>query len=100
MSVTLGRTPEKLKVVVSPGGNFVSGIRRADASPWPAGVQLVLDFGAVEWVAENTDDLALWSKPAADVDAMIASRPRGVQLWYIDGASRLLWATGAVDRRA
>lgn len=100
MSVILGRPPEKLKVTVSPGSIFASSIRRADGQSWREGVQLVLDFGTVEWTAQTSGDLALWGESAAEVDAMLATRPRGVKLWYVDGDTRVLWASGSLDRRA
>lgn len=96
MVVSLGNVPEKLKVVVSRDANFVAGIRRVTGT-WAAGVELILDFGNVEWTAEITDALALWAKTPADVNLMLASRPRGVQLWFVDPAgvgARILWASG------
>lgn len=96
MTFTLGRAPEKLRVVVSADGDFISGIRRADGTDWPVGTSLILDFGGTEWPSVNTADLALWSVDAAQVDALIAARPRRAQLWFVDGETRLLWASGSL----
>lgn len=102
MSITLGRAPQKLKVTVSPGGSFVSSIRRATGN-WADGTSLVLDFGSIEWSADMDADVALWAKTAAEVDEMLAAKPKAVQLWFVDengAGSRTLWASGSVDKRA
>lgn len=102
MSITLGRVPEKLKVPVTRDGNFAASFRRADGENWPAEVSLVLDFGSVEWVSETDGASIGWRKTGDEVNALLATRPRGVQLWYRDSSGaggQVLWASGDVSER-
>lgn len=99
MTFTLGYTPEKFKLVLAAGADFFSALTRSDGQPWPVGSELILDFAgaAPSWTATLSGATATWDVDQADVDALIAARPRKVRLFYVDGEARLLWAVGALD---
>jgi len=98
MAFTLGSAPEKFKVVVSAGSDFFSALTRSDGQPWPDGAELIIDFGdaAPAWHAALAGATATWAVDEADVDALIAAKPKKVRLFYVDGDTRLLWAQGAL----
>lgn len=99
MTIALGQTPQSLRVIVEAGGTFAAAIRRADGVPWADDAELILDFGSgVQWSAVNTADVALWQLDGAAVDALLATTPSRVSLWYAEPGARLLWARGAVER--
>lgn len=96
MTFTLGYTPEKFRLVITAGSDFYAPLTRSDGVPWPAGCQLVLDFdNGTTWPATLQGANATWDVDQDDVDALIATRPRKVRLWYVEGETRLLWAQGA-----
>lgn len=97
MTFTLGQAPEKLTVVLVAGADFVSSLDRSDGEPWPD-VEISLDFGTAVWPATLDGASARWNVDQADVDALLATRPRSVRLWYVDGPTRLLWAQGAIKQ--
>lgn len=103
MPLTMGQAPEALKVVLVAGADFVTQLRRKDNSPWPSAAQLQLAFdregGVTEWPASFAGSTAIWDIDVADVNALIAQRPRFVRLWYVDGGLRLIWAQGELDIR-
>lgn len=97
MTFTLGYTPEKFKVIVAAGADFYAALTRSDDTDWPASSVLTLDFGeGTLWEATLSGATAQWNVDQVDVDVLIARRPRGVKLWYVDGATRLLWAHGSL----
>lgn len=101
MSVVLGSVPQTLKVVLVPGADFVSILRRQDGLNWPV-ADLILEFltdPITEWTADIVGAVATWNIDQNDVDELLALKPRGVKLWYVEGDLRLLWAQGEVDRR-
>jgi len=98
MAFTLGHAPDRLNVILIAGSDFASSLKRKDGVAWPV-VEISLDFGSTEWPATVVDDVASWDVDQDDVDLLIAARPRGVKLWYVEGERRLLWAQGDVDVR-
>lgn len=101
MAVKLGLTPEQLTVILTRDADFVAVMRRSDGTPWESGVELSLDFGtAGQWPATLTADKAEWQVDAAVVNTLLDARPRGVRLWYVNGTTKLLWASGSIDKRS
>lgn len=103
MAFTLGSAPDTLKVVLVKGADFVSTLTRKDGTDWPVDTEVVLEFkttSPVSWSATLTGSSAMWNVDQADVDALIAAKPRSVKLWYVEGEVRLLWAQGDLDIRS
>lgn len=111
MTFTLGFAPENFSVLLSAGSDFVAALRRSDNTAWPAGITLTLDFGAVtnpatpdadpvpvQWAATLNGPTATWDVDETQVAlALLATK---VRLWYVEGETRLLWASGAVKVKA
>lgn len=95
-TITLGMTPDRLKVILVADADFLASLRRKDDADWPQS-QVILDFGAIEWPATIQASTAVWNVNEDDVNALIEARPREVRLWYIEGDQRILWALGDVE---
>lgn len=110
MSISLGDSPDRLTVKLSRFGDFVAALIYDDGDPlttneWPAGIDIELRFyatatsttAAATWAASITDDRAEWDKDKADVAADVLDDANlTARLFYIDGATDLLWASGTV----
>lgn len=99
MTFTLGRAPEKFNVVLVDDADFITALHRVDDSPWPTTLVATIEIStdpATMW--EGTVDGAYirWEVDAADVSTVRALRPKKAKLWYVDGGTRLLWASGTV----
>lgn len=103
MTFTLGATPAKMVVKLSPDADFVATIKNTDGA-WPSGVSIdiLFDDGTV-WPATISGDEARWDKDKAEVNTLIADTAaigRRVRLFYVDGAYDALWASGLVSVNA
>lgn len=100
MAFALGTQPEKLTIQLSPRSDFVAVIQRSDGQDWAAGTEVFLEFETttdpISWPATISGTDASWNVDEADVDTLIATRPRKARLWYVEGEVRLLWAAGGV----
>lgn len=100
MTFRLGYAPQDFLVLLTPGADFVASLRRTDEEPWPDGLVLTIDLGGPhQWVAELAGQEASWDVDAEAVDAALAASPSKARLWYTQGDTRLLWATGRVSTR-
>ena len=86
MTMTIGTTPQQLKVKLADGGVFSTGLRRKSGA-WPSDTAAELRFASgATWTAEVDQDVLRFTKTAADVAAVLAADDeRGVTL-FIDGA--------------
>jgi hypothetical protein len=101
MSFTMGYTPQDFVVILAQGADFATVLRRTDGTPWPAGLAVSIDFSTGQsWGAQVDGELISWTIDAAQVDEVIAANPASVRLWYVDGATRLMWGAGKVSVRA
>jgi len=100
VTFTLGRTPDKFELVLSNDADFVSALRRPDtAGPWPLTLEATIEIATetpTEWTATVDEQYLRWEVDEAEVATVIAARPKKAKLWYVDGTTRLLWATGTV----
>ena len=95
----LGFQPLPLAVTLTKGADFVSGLVADTAWSSATAIALVFDDpdddrAPIVWAATVAGTDATWARPAVDVDALIASQVRRVQLTYSDGVTRLVWAKG------
>lgn len=106
MSFTLGQGPETLRVVLVSNADFVSALKRSDATSWDLATQIALEIRTraqdgttayVTWTATLNGDTAQWNVDMLEVNNVIAARPSTVRLWYTLGELRLLWAQGDVE---
>jgi len=107
VTLVLGRDPEPLTVLVSPGMDFATTLRaelRGVEAPWPDGtvLELVITHKAVErrWMFTITGAVARLVIPAAEL-AWVRSKDTGgrAALWLDyegDGTGAFLWAAGPV----
>jgi hypothetical protein len=93
--IAFGCRPHGLQVELTPGSTFSAGLR-SSAGNWAPGTEIKLVFGAIEWPAAITADLASWTKSPSAVQAVIDSGSTAVTLWYSDGTSPVKWACGKV----
>lgn len=114
MSITLGDGPDRLTVRLSRFGDFVAALIYDDNDPatanaWPAGIVIELRFyttdttttPAATWAATITADRAEWDKDKAlIVSDVLDPGALTVRLFYIDGATDLVWASGSVKEVA
>jgi hypothetical protein len=86
-----------MTVVLSPGTDFVATLARSDGQSWPAGtaIQLQLDAQA-PLTSTITGATVNFNIADTVVDAAIALSPKKAKLYYINGATKLLWAAGPV----
>lgn len=97
MTFTLGYKPEKFKVEMSANSDFTAALVRSNGTDWPAGSTLSLSFeGGQDFAAALDGTTATWLIDEADVNALIAIKPKSVKLWYVEGSTRLLWAIGSL----
>lgn len=101
MSFTLGVEPESFTLILSAGADFVSTIVATDGDPWGAvDVSLIFDDAdETTWTATVDTDELRWNVDKAEVDTLLAARPKHVRLFYVDGTTDLLWANGRVSER-
>lgn len=101
MAISLGRTPDKLTVILTPGSTFAAKGTR-DTGTWSVGDTLKLTFdvaapGAdIEWAATLSGADANWTMSPSNVNAVIASDATKVRLWYSDGTNPIELAYGDV----
>lgn len=103
-TITLGTVPQVLKVILVEHADFVASMRRSDGQSWPDGASLSLQFtlkegGPTIWEASFASAVASWDVDRDVVDALVASKPRAVRLWYEEGELQALWAQGEIDVR-
>lgn len=98
--LTLGRTPETLRVLLIPADPFTCDLIRDDEPTWPAGTVCQLEFtpkvgqpAITPWTAAVAGDTLRFDVPAATVDAVLAQEPDWVRLTF-DG---LVHSTGCVQ---
>lgn len=104
----LGTLPQTMNLVLSAGSDFVASLVLEDESgqqtPYPAGVAVSLeldggDGAPATWTASIDGAVASWNVDEDLVDAALQADLTRLRLWYVDGATRLLWAKGAVIAR-
>lgn len=96
---SLGQTPHRMTTVLSPGADFVATLTRNDGVDWPVGtgVQLVVEGQVAPWAAVVAGPSLTWEIDEAVVDAVIATNlAKKGKLYYINGTTRILWASGPV----
>lgn len=101
MTFTLGREPEKFKLVLVDDADFITSLLRTDGDDWPVGLEAtieVLTSPPTEWDGELDGEYIRWNVDVAEVQPVYDARPKKAKLWYVDGGVRILWATGTVER--
>ncbi|MGL5910657.1 MAG: DUF7264 domain-containing protein [Phycicoccus sp.] len=98
--LTLGRTPETLRVLLIPDDPFTCDLIRDDEPTWPPGTVCQLQFtprpgqpAISPWTATVAGDTLRFAVPAATVDAVLTEDPARVRLTF-DG---LVHSTGCVQ---
>lgn len=99
--INLGQKVKSLSVELTQDADFVATMRRADATDWPAGLEVKLKFSdtpATVFNAVVSGSTITWSIDKADVNTLIARKPLTVQLTYRDPnvgtGLDLIWAVG------
>lgn len=98
-SFTLGQAPSRMTVVLAAGADFVATLTRNDGENWPSGAAVELELGETVWAALVTGDTLTWDVDEAVVATVLASPPAKARLYYVNGATRMLWASGPVVTR-
>lgn len=104
-AINLGAVPLSLKVNLTEGADFVQEIHTASGDPWPDGTEITLELYAQNgtlletWPATIDADYARWNVDKADVDALIADKPKRAALLYVNGTADATWARGSVSVR-
>lgn len=107
-ALALGRQPNPMTLVLSPGSNFSTTLRSQDAGgaavDWPVGSTLRLVITDGDDVRESWDwtidgSLARLTITAAEVNALPKETLRS-QLWLDYGDGEFLWCSGSVSRYA
>lgn len=95
---TLGNAPHRMTLVLSSGADFVASLTRADGEPWPAGEgnSVTIEVADVIWVGTPVGATITWDVDEADVTLVIAQKPKKARLFYTNGPTKVLWATGPV----
>lgn len=85
-----------MTLVLPTGADFVASLTRQDGTDWPAGpgIGVQIEVGAATWVATTAGPTVTWDVDEALVAAVIATAPKKARLVYVNGASKVLWATG------
>lgn len=99
MTFTLGRAPDKFTLDLVDDADFITALRRSDGLDWPDTLVVTIELPTAvptEWAGELDGSRIRWNVDVTDVAPVIAERPKKVKLWYVDGAVRLLWASGTV----
>lgn len=98
MSITLGNSPDTLKVILTAGADFASTLTNSDGD-WSPTCSIELRFDTdTTWAADIAGPVASFHADKADVDTLADSNARRVQLFYVDGTDDLCWAKGSVTR--
>jgi hypothetical protein len=98
VSINLGWVPIPITVSLSSGGDFVSVLQSSVA--WPTGSGVSLKFigtSTTTWTAVIAGTTATFDKTAAQVNTLLATDQRSVELHYTEAdGSDLLWGRGDV----
>ncbi len=95
-SFTLGSDPATMTVKVTRGADFGSVLTNT-AGDWNPGAAVELRIGSTVWSATLDGADATFSVDKAAVDAMLSTETaRWARLFYVEGASDVLWAEGRV----
>lgn len=99
-SFSLGQTPHRMTLVLSPDADFVATLTRSDGVDWPVGtsIELVVDENT-PWAATVTGPSASWEIDEAVVGPVIAADPQRARLYHTIGDQRVMWASGPVAVR-
>jgi uncharacterized membrane protein len=95
-SFMLGAAPERMTVVLAAGTDFVATLTRDDGVVWPDGTVVELRVGSTTWAATVAGATVTWDVDEVAVDAVLATNPTKARLYYVAGATRMLWASGPV----
>lgn len=95
MAIDMTSSLDRLLLNLVRDSDFVRVIETTAGETFPAGAQLILDFGATEWPATVTSTEARWEVDKATVNALIPT-VGGCVLRYVHGTVDLVWA--ACDR--
>ena len=96
MSFTLGAEVEKMTVVLSVDADFFATLRNRDGVWDPAAVIQLRFHGGPTWTATISGADAVFEVDKAVVAPVITARISKASLYYTQGASEILWASGPV----
>lgn len=97
MSITLGRVPESLVVLLVASDPFVCTLELDGGQTWAAlGSTPVIEIGAEAWTSTAVGAKATFNVAAAQVQAVIDAKERHARLTL----GGLVWASGRVSVRA
>jgi hypothetical protein len=99
VAINLGWVPIPITVSLAAGGDFVAVLQ--SSASWPAGSGVSLKFvgtSTTTWTAAISGATATFEKTATQVNTLIATDQRTVELHYTEAdGSDLLWGRGGVQ---